>query len=549
MAFTCVTHGGRANLFAFRLAVLAALAVPTTGRRHDFSRISIGQLAANHSSDQVLSKEKLPFNKAIPPLSMFLELEEAAEAHLDGTGCPVSATETDLFKVLGVDEDAEKKAIIKAYRKLALKCHPDHDRSEGSVARFQKLQEAHETLTDPAKREAYGRRCPAFAGSQSADSDGDCRCAPGLSCFQGGMLGCASSFGSRHSQYFRHTCQNCECRAPSSSGGGGRSTPGSCPAFAVSRTSDSDGDCQCDARGCYRQGRPGCPYSGGSSQRYFSRACEDCTCGESGEEVSCPASSVSGQADSDGDCQCPPSTTCYMHGSPGCRYSAGTASRTYFAASCFSCKCVAAGNSSDGGFPGAGGSCPAFAASQRADSDGECSCPQSTECYQFGTPGCTTIRGQSRTYFQATCSSCTCQSVATCPGFALSLTPDSDGDCKCPGEATCYQNGGYSCQISSGSRSSTYFKSSCTNCECSADVGFVSPSAVKKVKTAFLVFIALIVSCCVWCCCPCVRSRAAGNSAPQPPISYSAQARQSTATTGTAGTTPSAPPLSAAAGN
>ena len=57
---------------------------------------------------------------------------------------------TDPYKILGVNKDAADDEIKKAYRKLASANHPDKG---GDTARFQEIQKAYETLSDPIKRQ------------------------------------------------------------------------------------------------------------------------------------------------------------------------------------------------------------------------------------------------------------------------------------------------------------------------------------------------------------------------------------------------------------
>lgn len=61
---------------------------------------------------------------------------------------------TDFYEILNVPRNASDEDIKKAYRKLALKHHPDKTK-DGSRAAFQKIQEAYETLSDPQKRQDY----------------------------------------------------------------------------------------------------------------------------------------------------------------------------------------------------------------------------------------------------------------------------------------------------------------------------------------------------------------------------------------------------------
>ncbi|MCZ7603919.1 MAG: DnaJ C-terminal domain-containing protein [Melioribacteraceae bacterium] len=62
----------------------------------------------------------------------------------------------DYYKILGVDKNASQDDIKKAYRKLALKYHPDRN-PDNKVAeeKFKEVTEAHEVLSDPEKRKKY----------------------------------------------------------------------------------------------------------------------------------------------------------------------------------------------------------------------------------------------------------------------------------------------------------------------------------------------------------------------------------------------------------
>ena len=63
------------------------------------------------------------------------------------------AAEADHYKVLGVANDATEKQVSQAYRMASLRWHPD--RSGGSKAAFQRVQEAYETLADDSRRRDY----------------------------------------------------------------------------------------------------------------------------------------------------------------------------------------------------------------------------------------------------------------------------------------------------------------------------------------------------------------------------------------------------------
>ena len=67
------------------------------------------------------------------------------------------ATKRDYYEILDVDRNATDEAIRKAFRKLAFKYHPDHNRDDGAEGKFKEVNEAYEVLSDSDKRAAYDR--------------------------------------------------------------------------------------------------------------------------------------------------------------------------------------------------------------------------------------------------------------------------------------------------------------------------------------------------------------------------------------------------------
>ncbi|MDL1967482.1 MAG: DnaJ domain-containing protein [Deltaproteobacteria bacterium] len=65
-------------------------------------------------------------------------------------------SETDYYKILGINKNASGTEIKKAYRKLAMKYHPDHARDDKNAeAKFKKISEAYAVLNDKEKRKQY----------------------------------------------------------------------------------------------------------------------------------------------------------------------------------------------------------------------------------------------------------------------------------------------------------------------------------------------------------------------------------------------------------
>ncbi|KAI6172255.1 J domain-containing protein [Aphelenchoides besseyi] len=63
----------------------------------------------------------------------------------------------DYYKVLGVAKGATDDEIKKAYRKMALKFHPDKNKEPGAEAKFKEVAEAYDVLSDPKKKEIYDK--------------------------------------------------------------------------------------------------------------------------------------------------------------------------------------------------------------------------------------------------------------------------------------------------------------------------------------------------------------------------------------------------------
>lgn len=65
----------------------------------------------------------------------------------------------DYYKILGVTENASEKEIKSAYRKLAMKYHPDKNKGDKNAEeKFKEISEAYETLSDQNKRAQYNQQ-------------------------------------------------------------------------------------------------------------------------------------------------------------------------------------------------------------------------------------------------------------------------------------------------------------------------------------------------------------------------------------------------------
>ena len=69
-----------------------------------------------------------------------------------------NVTKRDYYEVLGVSRSADESELKSAYRKIALKFHPDRNPDDPEAEeRFKEASEAYAVLSDPEKRRAYDR--------------------------------------------------------------------------------------------------------------------------------------------------------------------------------------------------------------------------------------------------------------------------------------------------------------------------------------------------------------------------------------------------------
>ncbi|HUV15378.1 MAG TPA: J domain-containing protein [Pelolinea sp.] len=75
----------------------------------------------------------------------------------------------DYYKVLGVDKSASTAEIKKAYRKLAMKYHPDRNPDDKAAEeKFKEINEANEVLSDPEKRAKFDQLSNSYQAWQQA---------------------------------------------------------------------------------------------------------------------------------------------------------------------------------------------------------------------------------------------------------------------------------------------------------------------------------------------------------------------------------------------
>ncbi|MGE0800759.1 MAG: molecular chaperone DnaJ [Lautropia sp.] len=81
------------------------------------------------------------------------------------------AAKRDYYDILGVAKNSSEEELKKAYRKLAMKFHPDRNPNDAKAEeKFKQAKEAYEVLSDPRKREAYDRF--GHAGVEAAAAGG-----------------------------------------------------------------------------------------------------------------------------------------------------------------------------------------------------------------------------------------------------------------------------------------------------------------------------------------------------------------------------------------
>src|SRR5580704_14126331 len=86
----------------------------------------------------------------------------------------MAATQADYYEILGVTRDASADVIKSAYRKAAMKWHPDRnpENKQDAEHNFRQASEAYSVLSDAQKRSIYDRFGHAGLGNRGFESTG-----------------------------------------------------------------------------------------------------------------------------------------------------------------------------------------------------------------------------------------------------------------------------------------------------------------------------------------------------------------------------------------
>ena len=66
-------------------------------------------------------------------------------------------SQSDYYEILGLPRDCTPEDVKRAFRRLALKYHPDHNKEENATEKFKEINEAYQVLSDPQLRAKYDR--------------------------------------------------------------------------------------------------------------------------------------------------------------------------------------------------------------------------------------------------------------------------------------------------------------------------------------------------------------------------------------------------------
>ena len=166
VAAACATLGA---------SIVAAAAAPGTGAH----TLAIATSSSARRRRFIEGRKRFYYRNNVITLGKLLFLPPRSKGE---SAAAMPAAMRCHYEVLGVDRDADDDAIKKAYRKLALKWHPDKNSNQLELATemFKELQAAHSVLSDAhergwydSHREAILRGGSGVAGSAGDDADDD----------------------------------------------------------------------------------------------------------------------------------------------------------------------------------------------------------------------------------------------------------------------------------------------------------------------------------------------------------------------------------------
>lgn len=126
-------------------------------------------IAVPMGQQQVLECRACSFRFAVPPemqeqlqsrlisadkLADYVTRVQAVDAESSASGRAVGRT---LYQTLQVDQDADPEVIEAAFKRLALKYHPDRSTAPDAADKMRDILTARDVLADPARRRAYDR--------------------------------------------------------------------------------------------------------------------------------------------------------------------------------------------------------------------------------------------------------------------------------------------------------------------------------------------------------------------------------------------------------
>ncbi|MDO9221986.1 MAG: DnaJ domain-containing protein, partial [Thiobacillus sp.] len=110
----------------------------------------------------------------------------------------------DYYEVLGVAKNASDEEIKKAYRKLAMKHHPDRNPDDkGAEEKFKEAKQAYEMLSDSDKRAAYDQFGHAGVDQQAGMGGGGGGFSDAFSDIFGDIFGGGGGGGGRRDRVYR----------------------------------------------------------------------------------------------------------------------------------------------------------------------------------------------------------------------------------------------------------------------------------------------------------------------------------------------------------